>query len=74
MVTLLSRIGIYIIMYDTMNHYISEDTLQNCYCSSIYVDELYMIQAIVEALILLILIVFVKIIHKYIQGKPENKK
>lgn len=61
-------------MYGMMKNYISEATLADCMCSSIYVDELYMIQAIIEAIILLIMIFFVKIIHKYINGKRASRQ
>ncbi|KAL4480264.1 hypothetical protein ABPG74_020780 [Tetrahymena malaccensis] len=73
-ITFISRIVIYILMYDTMNHYISDATLQDCYCRSIYVEDLYMLQAIVEGLILLVMIVFVKIIHKYIQSYEQKDR
>lgn len=61
----LSRIGVYLALYLTMQ----EVTLDKFYCNAVYKGGLYIIQGVLEFIYFLVVILMIRSIIKYIYGK-----
>lgn len=62
--TLLSRIGVYLALYFTMQ----EVTLDKFYCNAVYKGGWYIILAVAEAIYFIVMLLMVRSIIKYVQG------